>query len=262
MNLKIGCLQMDVTYGNPEENRESIQRKINYLHKELNNVDILVLPELWDTGYDLSRLSQIGDWEGRTAQSFLSKLARQNDFSLIGGSIAKTNEQSSTNTMYAYNRNGVKIVEYSKAHLFQLMDEHHYLNSGDQKGSFEIEGVPSTGMICYDLRFPEWIRTHTSEGAEILFVVAQWPLARIDHWRSLLISRAIENQCYVIACNRVGEDPKTEFGGHSMVINPWGGVISEAGTEETFLTATIDVDEVKRIRKQIPIFQDRRPEIY
>lgn len=261
MTLRIGCLQMDVTYGSPEKNMKVIEQKIDQIHKE-TTLDILVLPELWDTGYDLSRLSQIGDWEGKKSKAFLSRLSNQYNLNIVGGSIARFTENGATNTMYAYNRDGEQLVEYSKAHLFQLMDEHHYLKSGNQKGSFETESVPSAGIICYDLRFPEWIRTHTSQGAEILFVVAQWPLARIDHWRSLLISRAIENQCYVVACNRVGEDPKTEFGGHSMVINPWGDVISEADTEETLLTASIDLSEVKQIRKQIPIFQDRRPDIY
>jgi len=261
MTIRVGCLQMDIKYGDPEKNMETMEQKINHIHNK-TSLDILVLPELWDTGYDLSRLSQIGDWEGEKSQSFLSRLSSQYNLNIVGGSIAKLADNGATNTMYAYNRNGDQLVEYSKAHLFQLMDEHHYLKSGDQQGTFEIEGVPSAGIICYDLRFPEWVRTHTSQGAEILFVVAQWPLARIDHWRALLISRAIENQCYVVACNRIGKDPKTEFGGHSIVINPWGDVISEAGTEETLLTATLDLSEVKQIRSQIPIFQDRRPKLY
>ena len=252
---------MDVTFGDPEANMKAIKKKVQQIHNE-SSIDILVLPELWNTGYDLSRLTDIGDWQGEKTQAFLSDLATQYNISVVGGSISKTTEDGATNTLYAYDRKGENLIEYSKAHLFQLMDEHHYLKSGNEQGSFTIEGLPSSGIICYDLRFPEWIRTHTSKGAEVLFVVAQWPKVRVDHWRALLISRAIENQCYVVACNRVGSDPKTEFGGHSMVINPWGDVISEAGTEETLLTATIDSSEVKKIRKQIPIFQDRRPEIY
>jgi predicted amidohydrolase len=142
------------------------------------------------------------------------------------------------------------------------MDEHLYLAAGDEKGLFNLEDRKFAGVICYDIRFPEWIRAHTSEGAEALFVVAEWPAARLEHWRALLIARAIENQCYVIACNRSGHDPNNEFAGHSMIIDPWGEVIAEAGDNEEILSAEIELDLVKEIRKQIPIFTDRKPEFY
>ena len=117
-------------------------------------------------------------------------------------------------------------------------------------------------MICYDIRFPEWVRTHTAEGAEALFVVAEWPLARLAHWRALLIARAIENQCYVIACNRSGSDPDNVFAGHSMIIDPWGEVLAEGSETEEILHAEIDLDKVKEVRSMIPIFTDRKPDFY
>lgn len=103
---------------------------------------------------------------------------------------------------------------------------------------------------------------HTSSGAEVLFVVAQWPAPRLAHWKALLISRAIENQCYVIACNRVGQDPNNTFAGHSLVIDPWGEIIAEAGDSEQLLSADVNLELVKEIRKQIPVFTDRRTEFY
>lgn len=98
--------------------------------------------------------------------------------------------------------------------------------------------------------------------SKILYVVAEWPKVRIDHWRALLISRAIENQCFVVACNRVGSDPNNVFGGHSMIIGPWGEIIAEAGEEETIIHADIDLNQVHQVRNTIPILQDRRPDIY
>jgi omega-amidase len=95
-----------------------------------------------------------------------------------------------------------------------------------------------------------------------MFVVAEWPIQRLEHWRALLIARAIENQCYVIACNRSGSDPNNTFAGHSMVIGPWGDVIAEAGEGQEILVAEIDLDQVKDARSRIPIFADRRPELY
>ncbi len=117
-------------------------------------------------------------------------------------------------------------------------------------------------MICYDIRFPEWIRSHTAEGAEAIFVVAEWPLSRLTHWRTLLTARAIENQCYVIACNRAGSDPNNTFAGHSIIIDPWGEIIAEAGEGQEILHGEINLSIVEEVRKGIPIFDDRRPEFY
>ena len=112
------------------------------------------------------------------------------------------------------------------------------------------------------MRFPEWLRKLVVEGAQVLYVVAEWPLPRIEHWKNLLVTRAIENQAFVIACNRVGEDPANTFGGHSLIINPWGEILAEGGTEEGIVSADVDFSTINDIRKRIPIFDDRRPDLY
>lgn len=261
MTLKIACIQLDIIFGNPEKNMEQIKMEIADT-MEQHHPDVIILPELWNTGYDLTRLDEIADENGEMTTAFIQNLASTYHVNIIAGSVAKKTANGVTNTMYSFNRNGDCIGEYSKLHLFQLMDEHLYLESGTEKGLFELENIPAAGVICYDIRFPEWIRAHTTRGAEMLFVVAEWPLPRLVHWKALLISRAIENQCYVIACNRSGKDPNNLFAGHSMIINPWGDVISEAGTEPETLIGEIDLTMVKEVRKQIPIFQDRRPTFY
>jgi omega-amidase len=260
MALKIACLQLDIAFGNPAENKRRAQQEIEKAAQE--KADVIILPELWTTGYDLKRLDNIADEEGQDAQTFIAELARAHRVNIVAGSIAKKTADGVTNTMYIADRNGDIVGEYSKLHLFQLMDEHLYLQPGDRHGLFTLEGTLCAGMICYDIRFPEWIRAHTAEGAELLFVVAQWPMPRLSHWRTLLQARAIENQCYVVACNRAGKDPNNEFAGHSMVIDPWGDIIAEADEKAGLLTAEIDLAKVSGVRKQIPIFQDRRPEHY
>lgn len=257
---KLAILQFDIAYGKPEENFRKVEAQI--AKAVLKEPDIIVLPELWSTGYDLSRLDEIGDIDARKSTEFLSNLARKYKVNIVGGSIAKLNEDNVTNTMLVFDRKGELVHEYSKAHLFRLMNEEKYLVSGNEKSHFELEGLPCAGFICYDIRFPEWLRVHAVEGAQVLFVPAEWPAQRTDHWRAILISRAIENQCYVVACNRVGSDPENAFGGHSLIIDPWGTVIAEAGDDETILTGSIDEEEISSIRKRIPIFEDRRPEIY
>ncbi|MNI08550.1 2-oxoglutaramate amidase [compost metagenome] len=166
------------------------------------------------------------------------------------------------NTIYVFNREGEVVADYSKIHLFRLMDEEKYLSSGDQLGQFELEGIPAGMMICYDIRFPELSRKLALDGAQILFVPAEWPNPRLHHWRTLLMARAIENQMYVVSCNRVGTSGTTEFFGHSMIINPWGEVLAEGSENEGVISCTIDLSEVERVRRTIPIFEDRRPPLY
>lgn len=257
---KVTCIQHDVIFGNPEANYAKMEKLLERAMKD--TPDVIVLPELWTIGYDLTRLDEIAEEGAGRTKAFLSEAARRYGVYLVGGSTAKRTRDGVYNTLLVYDREGQPISEYDKAHLFKLMDEHLYLRSGSGKGLFELGSIRSAGVVCYDIRFPEWIRTHISSGAETLFVVAQWPLARLEHWRALLIARAIENQCWVVACNRSGSDPSNVFAGHSMVVGPWGEVIAEAGESDEFLTADIDMAEVIKARGRIPVFEDRRPELY
>lgn len=100
------------------------------------------------------------------------------------------------------------------------------------------------------------------DGAEVLFVPAQWPTVRLSHWRTLLIARAIENQMYVVSANRVGKDPKNDFPGHSMVVDPWGEIVYEAGSGEEIFTVELDQNLVQQVRAKMPVFRDRAPHVY
>ncbi|WP_102346066.1 carbon-nitrogen family hydrolase [Bacillus sp. Marseille-P3661] len=258
--IKISILQFDILFGNPEGNYNKVEKLINEAVK--SKPDIILLPELWTTAYDLERLEEIADDKGAKTISFISSLSKKHHVNIIAGSVANIVQNGVKNTMFIVNSNGELVHDYSKVHLFRLMNEEKYLIPGNKKGAFELLGIPCAGFICYDIRFPEWIRTHAIEGSKLIFVSAEWPLARIEHWKNLLVSRAIENQCYVVACNRVGEDPNNVFGGHSIVIDPWGKVIAEGGLDETILTTTIDISLVDEVRTRIPIFEDRRTDLY
>ncbi|MEH7096235.1 carbon-nitrogen family hydrolase [Neobacillus vireti] len=260
MKLKVSCIQMDIAFGDPEKN---YQAAANLIEKAMeSHPDIIVLPELWTTGYDLTRLAEIADLKAQQTIAFLQAAAKKHQVHFVGGSVANRVEKGVKNTLLIITKDGTVTHQYDKLHLFKLMDEHLYLKPGAEKGLFQVDGQLFAGVICYDIRFPEWIRAHTSEGAKALFVVAEWPAARLEHWRALLIARAIENQCYVIACNRSGSDPNNQFAGHSLIINPWGEVLAEAAEKEEVLTAEIDLDQVLEIRKLIPIFEDRKPNSY
>ncbi|MBM7693118.1 putative amidohydrolase [Peribacillus deserti] len=260
MNWKIACIQMDISFGNPEVNYKNAKAMLSRAAED--SPDVVILPELWTTGYDLTRLDEIADENAQETLSFLKKCAKQFKFHIIGGSVASKTDEGVFNTLLVIDKNGEEIKQYDKLHLFKLMDEHHFLQPGNKDGFFSLDDQLCAGFICYDIRFPEWIRTHTSKGAKVIFVTAEWPKPRLAHWRSLLISRAIENQAYVVGVNRSGSDPKNEFAGHSMIIDPWGEVLAEAGDQEQILQGEIELKKVDEVRKLIPVFQDRRTEFY
>ncbi|MBH8597327.1 carbon-nitrogen family hydrolase [Thermoactinomyces sp. CICC 10523] len=260
MRLQLALIQMDISFGNPEANWQKVIQKIG--EAASHKADIIVLPELWNTGYDLSRLDEIADPDGTETKTLLQDLSKKHQVHIVAGSVAKKTASGFYNTLYAFDKQGIQAGEYSKAHLFGLMEEDRYLQAGSRPGLFTLGDLPCAGVICYDIRFPEWTRTAALSGAELLFVPAEWPQARLDHWRQLLLTRAIENQWFVIACNRAGSDPNNVFAGHSLVIDPWGKIIAEAGSEETILYAEIDPEQVAEVRSRIPIFSDRRPELY
>lgn len=260
MIRKIACIQMDIAYGQPDENYRQASEKIRQA-AELKP-DIIILPELWTTGYDLKNLDNTADQGGAKTEEFLCRQAAALQTSIVGGSIARKENEGVYNTMFIADKSGHIIKSYDKLHLFGLMQEDHYLKAGSGNGHFTLDGLACAGFICYDIRFPEWLRKHSAEGAEVLFVAAEWPKERIAQWKAMLISRAIENQAYIAAVNRCGSDPEHEFGGCSMVISPSGEILAEAGGLEELLVCEIDTDPVRSIRKQIPVLTDRRPSFY
>lgn len=257
--MKIACVQMDIAFGEPETNFRVVAA---YMEEAVRNgAETIVLPEMWNTGYALTELKTLADSSRRTI-GFLQDFAKTHQVNIVGGSVSIIKEDGFYNTMYVVNKGGELVSEYDKAHRFGLMDEHIHLEEGSGLGTFELEGVVCGGVICYDIRFPEWIRAQALNGAKVIFVPAEWPAARIDHWKVLLQARAIENQCFIVAVNRVGSDPKNAFGGSSMVIAPWGEVRLDMAMQEGIGYADIDLSEVEEVRKRIPVFTDRREALY
>lgn len=257
--MKIACVQMDIAFGDPEAN---FQKVSEYLEEAAENgAETIVLPEMWNTGYALTELKSLADGSNRTV-GFLKEFAKTHQVNIVGGSVSIIKEDGFYNTMYVVNKAGELVSEYDKAHRFGLMDEHIHLEEGRGLGTFELDNVICGGVICYDIRFPEWIRAQALNGAKVIFVPAEWPAPRIDHWKILLQARAIENQCFIVAVNRVGRDPKNDFGGSSMVIAPWGEVRLDMGMQEGIGYADIDLNEVEEVRKRIPVFADRREALY
>ena len=205
--MRVCVMQMDVVKGGRETNYETVRRLTEEAMRAARPPEVIVLPELWSTGYALVyNRAQIIDREGRYAAG------------------------------------------YDKIHLFRLMDEDRYLAQGKEALWFELGGMRCAAAICYDIRFCELIRKLAVGGAEALFVSAEWPLPRREHWVTLLRARAIENQMYVVACNRCGVTGQEVFGGNSLIVAPDGTVLAQADAEEDIICADLDPDFVRQTR--------------
>lgn len=257
MRISIG--QMDVQKGESQVNLATVNQLI--VEASARDSDLLVLPELWGSGYDLEHAGTHAT--SLTEGLFAETATLAAEYSLyIYGSLLSSIHGDPTNTGVLFGPTGEIVAEYSKLHLFRLMDEDKWLAPGPAPTLAETPWGKAGLSICYDLRFPELYRSYALQGAHIFLVPAEWPHPRRYHWRTLLRARAIENQAFVVACNRVGETDGTEFCGHSAIIDPWGEIIVEAGESPVLLTADIDIGRVAEVRQKIPVFQDRRPTAY
>ncbi len=259
--MKIALIQMDIVLGEVQVNREKAKTLIKTGIEA--GAKLVVLPELWTTGYKLPEIHLMAEPESGQTITMLQQLAKENQIEIMTGSKAEARDGKVYNTSYAINSTGIISAKYSKIHLIGLMEEDKFIAPGNERSSFNMSFGKAGMIICYDLRFTELPRALALSGCQTLFVSAEWPTIRGMHWRALNIARAIENQMYVIAVNRVGKDLNNDFFGHSMVINPWGEVLGEGSeAKEEVVIVEVDFSVVNEIRSKIPVFTDRRPECY
>lgn len=260
MKIKVALAQFDIQFADPQANR---QRVVDLTTKAAaGGADVVVFPEMWNTGYALDQLTRLADQNGQTTKELFEHLALQYQIGIVGGSVAVKEGKNFYNRTLVVDPLGQVVGQYDKVHLFRLMNEHRYLQAGNRENYFRLAGVPSASFICYDLRFPEWIRTVARHGAAVLYFPAEWPAVRIPQWKIMLKARAIENQAFVVAVNRVGDDPDNHYNGHSLVIDPLGNVLTTAGETDGITYAELDLDQLTAVRGPIPVFADRRPDLY
>jgi predicted amidohydrolase len=188
--------------------------------------------------------------------------SRKNKVWLVGGSIPEFDGEETFNTVFLIDREGEIRGRYRKMHLYSAMAEDIGFSHGSEMPVFDTEFGKLSLMTCYDIRFAELSRFYAVNGAKIIVTVSNFPRPKVNHWRVLLQARAIENQLFVAACNRVGSAGTSSYFGHSLVIDPWGEIIAEGGEEEAVIHSELDLSSVDSVRGTIPMYADRRPESY
>ena len=242
--MEISILQFKPELGEVEENFSVADKLIGSARLS----DVLILPELWSTGYYPTPIENFADKDGERTMEFISRLAKKFTLNIIAGSVIAESNGKIFNRSYIFNRLGELVEFYDKAHLFSFAGEENIFSAGNEIKTFELDGVKCGIAICYDLRFPEFVRNIVLQGIEILFVPAAWSLKRLFPRKILSRARAIENQIFVVFANSAGR---------SEIINPLGEIVAESKVGEEILTATVDLDFRADVISKMNLLADR-----
>lgn len=255
--MKITVLQRFVKENGFEENHQSALKAI----AEVNDSDLIVLPELFTCGYNQDSISECARCSQQLYADFAA-LSSQKECAILAGSMAISQDGQTHNQSTFWNKKGELQAFYNKIHLFRLLNEDKYFCAGNQIVFTDYAGWRIGILICYDLRFAELAGILAQQGCNLLIIPAAWPADRIAVFKQLAIARAIENQLWVVAVNRASSKERTTYGGNSLIIAPDGEIVAEAGVFEQTIKAEIDLDRVIAYRKAIPCISDRRHDLY
>lgn len=254
--MRIALVQMDLAWEDVAENHRRARRHLEQAADR--GARLALLPEMFCSGFSMES-DRIAQPPGGPSESFLRTAAKALDLWVLA-SIPEQGTPRPRNMAILAGPDG-SVSRYAKIHPFTFGGEDRVYSGGDRIVTVSVEGVRVTPLVCYDLRFPEPFRL-AADDTDLFALVANWPDARREHWRTLLKARAIENLCYVAGVNRVGQGGKLRYAGDSAVVSPWGEVLVEGSAEEAVLIADVDPAMVRDARAKFPALADRRPEAY
>ena len=250
-NLNITLIQSDLHWENIEKNLEMFAVKIS----EVGKTDLIILPEMFTTGFSMQPEKFAEPMNGVTMSWMKGKAVEKK--CVITGSFICSENGKFHNRLVWMKPDGTCSF-YDKRHLFSMGDENNHYSAGNKKIIEEIKGWKICPLICYDLRFPAWSRNNVINPYDLLIYVANWPERRAYPWKTLLLARAIENQCYVAGLNRIGNDGNgINHSGDSAVIDPKGEIISSIPAhDEACETISLSYEELAEFRKIFPVLRD------
>ncbi len=257
--MKIYGLQIDSVWENKAPNHDKITGLLDRAKPEAGS--LVVIAEMFASGFSMN-VAAIDDSDSRETQDFLARTAAERKVFLLGGVVTKDAsglaKELGRNESVVYSPEGVEVARYCKLQPFTPAGEKTNYVAGEDVCLFNWQDFTVASFICYDLRFPELFRVAAKRGANLITVIASWPDVRVDHWLTLLKARAIENQAYVIGVNRCGNDPKLYHSGRSSIFDPSGKLLADAGSEEGWIEAEVDLASLNDYRKALPFLADIR----
>ncbi|MFI2370293.1 carbon-nitrogen family hydrolase [Streptomyces sp. NPDC018833] len=246
----------------PDEPVDSRRRRAAALVREQRGAELVILPELWPVGAFAYRAFEAeAETPAGPTYTVMAEAARDAGVWLHAGSIVERDDDGTLyNTALVITPGGALAATYRKIHRFGFdKGEAVMMGAGEDLVTVPVPGGLTLGLAtCYDLRFPELFRGLVDAGAQAFVVPAGWPARRRGHWTLLARARAVENQAYVLACGTAGTHADVEQAGHSIVVDPWGEVLAEAGPDEEVLTVDLDPSKVDKTREVFPALKDRR----
>jgi len=249
-NLKVTVFQGYLFWENIDKNLQNITLRLSGIREK---TDLIILPEMFNTGFTMNADTLAEPMGGKTMQ-WMQATAHKYDCVITGSLVISENEKFYNRLIWM--RADGTYECYDKRHLFGLGKEDRTYTAGTKRLIVELKGWKICPIICYDLRFPVWLRNKDA-AYDLMLVVANWPEKRSLHWRTLIPARAVENQCYIIAVNRVGHDGNEVYhSGDSTCIDPNGNVVYYKRDEEDVYTFTINPDELIKVRRQLPFLAD------
>jgi predicted amidohydrolase len=249
-------IQCDITWENKPANFKTVHRLLEQTAPARNS--LVVLPEMFATGFTMNTTGMAEAYGGETEQ-FLARTAKEFGIYLVAGAALRGRDGLSRNKSLVFSPAGELLAYYAKMRPFTPGGEAQHYTAGERVAIFRWAACTVAPFICYDLRFPELFRdAAAAHRPELFAVIASWPSKRIEHWVKLLQARAIENQAYVIGVNRVGTDPYHTYTGRSLIVDPSGVVLADAGEGEGVMRTELDLDSVHKYREGLPILADLR----
>ena len=248
--IKVAAVQMDCNPGNIENNLEKIGSLIDKSAQK--GVRLAVLPELSNISYDLTQIRNL-DYDFNASRGFVAGLAKKNSIWIAAGML-ELEDNKYYNSLFVFDDNGRLAAKYRKINLFPLGLESSVFLKGDQMQTFLLDDFRFGLMICFDLRFAGLALKYREMDCHCFIYSSAFPFPRLDHFRILCQARAIENQVYVISCNRTGTDGNLTFLGNSSVIDPWGTLLASTSEKsETIVISELYLDEIYQVRKHLPM---------
>jgi predicted amidohydrolase len=249
------AVQLDIQW----EDRATNFRKVTALLKATppSPGSLVVLPEMFASGFSMN-LDVTRQGPAYEDEAFLAELAQEHGVFVVGGVISHGITAPGRNEAVAFSPESALLARYAKIHPFSLGGESQGHEAGSEIVTFSWDTFIVAPFVCYDLRFPEIFRAAARRGANLFVVIALWPVKRQHHWLTLLQARAIENQAYVIGVNRTGQEPNYSYAGRSVVVDPHGVIVADAGEREQVLAAAIEPEVVNMWRRDFPALRDAR----